>query len=50
MKPMTPRAPMEPMESFKFDPPWWPEELGAPASSGAQNGMRYAFSPRSAGY
>jgi len=24
---------------------WWPEELGAPASTGAQNDMRYAFFP-----
>ena len=24
---------------------WWPEELGAPASSGAQNDMRYACFP-----
>ncbi len=24
---------------------WWPEELGQPATSGAQNGMRYAFFP-----
>ncbi len=24
---------------------WWPAELGAPASSGAQNGLRYAYFP-----
>lgn len=24
---------------------WWPQELGAPASAGAQNGMRYAYFP-----
>ena len=24
---------------------WWPEGLGAPASSGSQNGMRYAYFP-----
>jgi hypothetical protein len=24
---------------------WWPEELGQPSSSGAQNDMRYAFFP-----
>ncbi len=24
---------------------WWPEELGNPASAGAQNAMRYAFFP-----
>jgi hypothetical protein len=26
---------------------WWPAELGVPASSGAQNDMRYAFFPAS---
>ena len=26
-------------------PDWWPEELGSPASSGAQNDMRYACFP-----
>jgi hypothetical protein len=25
--------------------PWWPDDLGAPASSGAQNDMRYACFP-----
>jgi hypothetical protein len=45
MKPMAPMEPMKPMESLKFDPPWWPDELGAPASSGGQNDMRYAFFP-----
>ena len=25
--------------------PWWPAELGGPASTGAQNDMRYAFFP-----
>ncbi len=25
--------------------PWWPAELGSPASTGAQNDMRYAFFP-----
>jgi hypothetical protein len=24
---------------------WWPGDLGAPASSGSQNGMRYAYFP-----
>ena len=24
---------------------WWPQELGSPASSGAQNDLRYAFFP-----
>lgn len=45
MKPMAPMEPMKPMEPLKFDPPWWPQELGEPSSSGAQNGMRYAFFP-----
>jgi len=38
-------GPREPMKPLKFDPPWWPEELCAPASSGGQNDMRYAFLP-----
>jgi hypothetical protein len=46
MKPMAPMTPMKPMEPLKFDTPWWPEELGDPASSGGQNGMRYAFFPQ----
>ncbi len=46
MEPMKPMAPMTPMEPLKFDPPWWPEELGDAASSGTQNGMRYAFFPK----
>ena len=28
---------------------WWPRELGAPASTGAQNDMRYAWFPGSEG-
>ena len=27
--------------------PWWPEGLGSPSSSGAQNDLRYAFFPAS---
>jgi len=42
---MEPMKPMKPMEPLKFDPPWWPQELGEPSTSGAQNGMRYAFFP-----
>lgn len=30
--------------TFQGDP-WWPSDLGSPASSGAQNDMRYAFFP-----
>ena len=46
MKPMQPMAPMKPMKPM--DPSasdWWPEGLGRPGSSGAQNGLRYAFFP-----
>ena len=37
--------PMKPMEPLRFEPPWWPPELGEPSSSGGQNGIRYAFFP-----
>jgi hypothetical protein len=37
MKPMKPMAPMPVAE------PWWPAYLGSPSTSGAQNGLRYAF-------
>lgn len=46
MKPMTPMKPMAPMKPM--EPPasdWWPQGLSNPGSSGAQNGMRYAFFP-----
>ena len=46
MEPTKPMAIMKPMEPLKCDPPWWPEELGQAASSGTQNGMRYAFFPQ----
>ena len=45
MEPMKPMKPMEPMKPFASFDKWWPEELGDPSSSGAQNGMRYAFFP-----
>lgn len=45
MKPMKPMAPMKPMEPMKGAEPWWPKDLGDPASSGSQNGLRYAFFP-----
>ncbi|PZQ65202.1 MAG: hypothetical protein DI563_25865 [Variovorax paradoxus] len=41
MKPMKPMEPMEPMQTAAKD--WWPEGLHSPASSGSQNGMRYAY-------
>lgn len=42
---MEPMRPMEPMKPMKGAEPWWPEDLGSPASSGGQNGLRYAFFP-----
>ena len=30
---------------YDTNSPWWPAELGSPASTGAQNDMRYAFFP-----
>jgi hypothetical protein len=32
-------------DSSTADAGWWPAELGAPASSGTQNGVRYAYFP-----
>ena len=46
MKPMVPMEPLKPMKPLKFAAPWWPEDLGEAASSGVQNGMRYAFFPQ----
>lgn len=48
MEPMKPMAPMEPMKPMEMKPmekgeAWWPKDLGEPSSSGAQNGLRYAF-------
>jgi hypothetical protein len=45
MEPMKPMKPMEPMKSMTGTEPWWPKDLGEPATSGAQNGMKYAFFP-----
>lgn len=41
MRPMEPTGPMAPMSGGE----WWPQKLGQPASSGAQDGLRYAFFP-----
>jgi hypothetical protein len=41
MKPMKPMEPMKPMAPMDFGPSWWPEDLGQPSTSGAQNGARY---------
>ncbi len=38
--------PMEPMKPMDFGPSWWPEDLGQPSTSGAQDGARYAFFPQ----
>jgi hypothetical protein len=42
MKPLEPMKPMAPMPSMEK---WWPQELGEPATAGAQDGIRYAFFP-----
>lgn len=42
---MEPMKPMEPIEPFPAPEAWWPGDLGQPASSGTQNGVRYAFFP-----
>ena len=47
MKPLPGMKPMEPMKPMDFGPTWWPENLGEPSTSGAQNDVRYAFFPRS---
>jgi hypothetical protein len=39
LEPMQPIAPISPSEQ------WWPTGLGAPASVGSQDGMRYAYFP-----
>ncbi|MDM0108851.1 hypothetical protein QTH97_28180 [Variovorax sp. J22R24] len=44
MEPMEPMKPMKPMAGAALD--WWPASLGSPASSGAQDGWRYAFFPQ----
>ncbi len=45
MQPMKPMRPMAPMKPLDFGEPWWPTTLGEPSSSGAQDGLRYAFFP-----
>ena len=45
MKPMQPMKPMEPIKPMSSGQKWWPDALGQPSSSGAQNDMRYAFFP-----
>ena len=45
MKPMAPMKPMEPMKPMASTPPWWPQDLGSPSTSGSQNSLHYAFFP-----
>lgn len=45
MKPFEPMKPLEPMKPASGGGAWWPQDLGAPASSGSQDGMRYAVFP-----
>src|ERR1700728_4265164 len=43
LRPMKPMSPMKPMDPLGPSEQWWPDELGDPSSSGAQNDTRYAF-------
>ena len=45
MQPMKPMKPMKPMQPMKPMAKWWPDDLGEPSTSGAQNDLRYAFFP-----
>lgn len=45
MAPMTSMAAMAPMAPMEQQRRWWPEQLGMPAASGAQNGVHYAVFP-----
>jgi hypothetical protein len=45
MAAMTSMTPMTPMAPMTASQPWWPEALGTPASSGAQNDLRHALFP-----
>ncbi|MGV7033077.1 hypothetical protein [Methylobacterium symbioticum] len=44
MEPMKPMAPIK-MAPMRDEQPWWDSGLGEPATSGSQNGLRYAFFP-----
>jgi hypothetical protein len=37
--------PLKPLKPMKFDA-WWPAEFGEPSSSGAADGVRYAYFPK----
>ncbi len=45
MKPMQPMKPLEEMQPISRGEAWWPQELGEPTATGAQDGMRYATFP-----
>lgn len=45
MDEMTLPKPVAPMKPMAVDP-WWPAELGTPASSGSSQGVRYAYFPQ----
>jgi hypothetical protein len=45
MEPMKPMEPMEPMAPLPRGEAWWPDDLGNPAITGSQNGVRYAYFP-----
>ncbi|WP_431271108.1 hypothetical protein [Dankookia sp. P2] len=54
LREMNPFVPPPPMQSGGWSQGhggnWWPDGLGSPASSGAQNAMRYAYFPAHAGW
>jgi hypothetical protein len=43
MEPMKPMKSMKPMEPMQPATSWWPDDLGQPDTSGAQNDLRYAY-------
>jgi hypothetical protein len=45
MEPMKPMKPMRSMAAMPSGEAWWPLDLGNPAISGSQNGVRYAYFP-----
>ncbi|MFM7548045.1 MAG: SHOCT domain-containing protein [Cyanobacteriota bacterium] len=45
MTPMAPMSSMAPLTPMAPQKRWWPEQLGMPAASGAQNAVEYAVFP-----
>ena len=43
MEPMKPMQPMKPMEPMQSQPPWWPDKLGQPSTTGSQDDLKYAY-------